>query len=76
MRPYGVVNARPKGRTRGVAILVVEHDMLFIRELCSRCVVLDRGEIIADCAPRELEDNARVVEAYLGKAVEKGKVAL
>jgi branched-chain amino acid transport system ATP-binding protein len=63
-------------RDKGVAILVVEHDMLFIRELCSRCVVLDRGEIIADCAPRELEDNARVVEAYLGKAVEKGKVAL
>lgn len=63
-------------RDAGVAILVVEHDMLFIRDLCSRCIVFDRGEIIAHCTPRELEDNPRVVEAYLGKAVEKGKTTL
>lgn len=60
---------------RGVAMLVVEHDMHFIRELCSRCIVLDRGEIIADCAPRELTENERVVEAYLGKSVAKQKVS-
>jgi branched-chain amino acid transport system ATP-binding protein len=60
---------------QGVAMLVVEHDMLFVRELCHRCVVLDRGEIIADCAPGELEEDGRVVEAYLGKAVAKGKLA-
>lgn len=59
---------------RGVAMLVVEHDMHFIRELCSRCIVLDRGAIIADCAPRELTENERVVEAYLGKSVQKQKV--
>lgn len=59
---------------RGVAMLVVEHDMHFIRELCGRCIVLDRGEIIADCAPGDLTENERVVEAYLGKSVEKQKV--
>lgn len=59
---------------QGVAMLVVEHDMNFIRELCGRCVVLDRGEIIADCAPRALTENERVVEAYLGKAALKQKV--
>jgi branched-chain amino acid transport system ATP-binding protein len=59
---------------QGVAMLVVEHDMHFIRELCGRCIVLDRGEIIADCAPRELTENERVVEAYLGKSVERQKV--
>ncbi|MEI5682720.1 ABC transporter ATP-binding protein [Mesorhizobium sp. CGMCC 1.15528] len=60
---------------RGVAMLVVEHDMHFIRELCGRCIVLDRGEIIADCAPRELTKNERVVEAYLGKSVARQKVS-
>jgi len=59
---------------RGVAMLVVEHDMHFIRELCSRCIVLDRGEIIADCPPAQLAENERVVEAYLGKSVERPKV--
>lgn len=60
---------------RGGACLVVEHDMIFIRDLCTRCIVLDRGHIIADCPPSELESNPRVVEAYLGKAVEKGGMA-
>ncbi|AOF92278.1 ATP-binding cassette domain-containing protein [Sinorhizobium sp. RAC02] len=60
---------------RGGACLVVEHDMLFIRELCTRCIVLDRGEIVVDCAPDQLEHHPRVVEAYLGKAVEKGGMA-
>ncbi len=59
----------------GTTLLVIEHDMHFIRQLCSRCIVLDRGQLIADCAPEELEKNAAVVEAYLGKSVEKGKIA-
>lgn len=59
---------------RGVGILVVEHDMQFIKELCSRCVVLDRGEIVASCAPKELVNNDRVVEAYLGKAAKLQQV--
>lgn len=56
----------------GVTILIVEHDMHFVRGLCDRCVVLDGGEIIADCRPDALTENERVVQAYLGKArVEK-----
>ncbi len=56
----------------GVTILIVEHDMHFVRGLCDRCVVLDGGEIIADCPPDALTSNERVVQAYLGKAkVEK-----
>lgn len=53
---------------QGVTLIIVEHDMAFIRGLCQRCVVLDRGELIADCPPGELADNPRVVEAYLGRA--------
>lgn len=51
----------------GVTLVIVEHDMGFVRSLCPRCVVLDRGKLIADCAPLELADHPRVVEAYLGR---------
>lgn len=52
----------------GVTLMVIEHDMHFIRELCDRCVVLDRGSAIANCKPAELERNRRVLDAYLGRA--------
>lgn len=51
----------------GTTILVIEHDMHFIGSLCGLVHVLDKGEVIASCAPSELKDNSRVVEAYLGK---------
>jgi branched-chain amino acid transport system ATP-binding protein len=51
---------------QGVTLVIIEHDMHFIRELCDRCVVLDRGNAIANCKPAELERNRRVLDAYLG----------
>jgi branched-chain amino acid transport system ATP-binding protein len=54
-------------RDQGVTLVVVEHDMGFIGRLCERCVVLDRGTLIADCPPGDLLNNERVVEAYLGR---------
>lgn len=59
----------------GITLLIVEHDMHFIRELCSRCVVMDRGTVIADCKPSELTSNEQVVEAYLGNARQKRAMA-
>jgi branched-chain amino acid transport system ATP-binding protein len=59
----------------GITLLIVEHDMHFIRELCSRCVVMDRGSVIADCRPSELTSNEQVVEAYLGNARQKRAMA-
>jgi len=53
---------------QGMTLVVVEHDMHFIRAVCSRCVVLDRGACIASCRPDELADNPRVLQAYLGTA--------
>ncbi|WP_375688581.1 ABC transporter ATP-binding protein [Pseudooceanicola sp. LIPI14-2-Ac024] len=70
-----MVSALKAANRQGTTLLVIEHDMLFIRQLCTRCIVLDRGKLIADCAPEELEHNPAVVEAYLGKAIEKGKTA-
>jgi branched-chain amino acid transport system ATP-binding protein len=57
-------------RRQGVTIVVVEHDMGFIARLCDRCVVLDRGVLIANCKPAELLDDRQVVEAYLGRGAE------
>jgi branched-chain amino acid transport system ATP-binding protein len=56
----------------GVTLLIIEHDMHFIRELCNRCIVLDHGAVIANCAPVGLTSDPRVVEAYLGSARQKG----
>jgi len=51
---------------QGMTLVIVEHDMHFIRDVCTRCIVLDRGQIIASCRPDELTRNARVLQAYLG----------
>lgn len=65
-----IINLLKEAKGRGLTLLIVEHDMAFVRGLCERCVVLDRGNVIADCGPAELAAHPRVVEAYLGKAAE------
>jgi branched-chain amino acid transport system ATP-binding protein len=55
---------------QGMTLVIVEHDMHFIREVCTRCIVLDRGHIVASCRPDELASNERVLQAYLGKAAQ------
>lgn len=61
---------------QGLAMMIVEHDMHFIRDLCHRCIVLDRGQIVAVCTPAELSSNAHVLEAYLGRGASQPKEAI
>jgi urea transport system ATP-binding protein len=47
-------------------ILVVEHDMAFVREIAERITVMHLGQVLAEGSVREIEADARVREAYLG----------
>jgi ABC-type branched-subunit amino acid transport system ATPase component len=51
----------------GATILLIEHDMPLVMGLCDRIYCLDLGKVIAEGTPAEIQRNATVVEAYLGK---------
>jgi neutral amino acid transport system ATP-binding protein len=52
----------------GITLLIIEHNMNVVMELCERIVVLDRGHVIAAGTPSEIQENRQVLDAYLGGA--------
>lgn len=57
-------------KTFSVTIILIEHQMRLVMGICERLVVLDFGETIAAGPPSEIQNNRKVLEAYLGEEVD------
>lgn len=55
-----------KIRDLGLAVLVIEHDMRFIFNLCDRVACLVRGEVLVEGVGKAVQNDPRVIEAYIG----------
>jgi len=54
-------------RQFGIGILLVEHDMRLVMNLCLRIQVMSRGRLLCEGSPQEVQNHPEVIEAYLGK---------
>jgi branched-chain amino acid transport system ATP-binding protein len=54
-------------RESGVTVVLVEHDMDLVMDVCDAVVVLNLGQKLAEGTPREIQENTAVIAAYLGE---------
>jgi branched-chain amino acid transport system permease protein len=63
---------------RGLGLLLIDHDLKFVMSLCDHVVVLNRGKLIANDSPSNVQKNPAVIEAYTGtrasRAPQKSKL--
>jgi branched-chain amino acid transport system ATP-binding protein len=59
-------------RDRGITVIMIEHVMKAIMNVCHRIIVLHHGEKIAEGTPREIAGSKRVIEVYLGEQEDAG----
>jgi branched-chain amino acid transport system ATP-binding protein len=63
----GLANLVRAIRSLGIPVVIVEHNMSLVMNVADRIVVLDSGAVIATGTPSEVQNNSRVIEAYLGR---------
>jgi branched-chain amino acid transport system ATP-binding protein len=56
-------------RDKGVTVVLVEHDMDLVMDICDRIIVLNLGRKLAEGTPRQIQENHEVISAYLGEDV-------
>jgi branched-chain amino acid transport system ATP-binding protein len=62
-----IANVLLKLKKQGKTILFIEHDMNFALSLADEVIVMDEGRVIARGKPKEIKNNPKVLEAYLGE---------
>ena len=63
---HTIINIIKRLKQEGKTIVIVEHDMNFVMDLSEKVIVMDYGKEIAEGTPSEIQNNPKVLEAYLG----------